>query len=63
MRSNEQKLIDIMFDMALTISENSQWFDNKTNEEICEWVRNQLANNGFYTEPIGGSWGVLTYAK
>ena len=58
MKSNEQKLIDIMFQIALTIH-NDIWFLNKNNEEVCEWIRNQLKKCGFETMPLGSSWGVL----
>jgi hypothetical protein len=58
MRSNEQKLIDIMFQVGLTIH-NHKYFKKKSNEEIAEWISEQLNNMGFKTEPCGASWGVL----
>lgn len=52
----EQKLIDIMFAIAL----NSAWYmHGKSREEITAWVSNQLAQCGFQTTPMGSSWGVL----
>lgn len=57
-RSNEQKLIDIMFQIGLTIH-NNEWFQEKTNEEVAEWIANQLRECGFDTQPMGCSWGVL----
>ena len=58
MKSNEQKLIDIIFQIALTIH-NHSYFQNKNNEEVCEQIRDQLKKCGFETVPIGSSWGVL----
>lgn len=58
MQNNEQKLIDIMFEIALTIH-NNPYFINKNNEEICDWIRDQLKKCGFNTQPIGSSWGIL----
>lgn len=57
-RSNEQKLINIMFQIGLTIH-NSEWFQGKTNEEVAEWIASQLRECGFDTQPMGCSWGVL----
>jgi hypothetical protein len=54
----EQKLIDIMFEIALTIKD-SKVLQKKTNEELCAWVSGQLKTCGFDTEPMGASWGVL----
>ena len=62
MRSNEQKLIDIMFQIGLTIH-NDLWFQNKNNEEVCKWIRDQLKQCGFETVPLGSSWGVLKEIK
>lgn len=58
MKSNEQKLIDIIFEIGLMIH-NNEWFNEKSNEEVAEWIREQLKICGFDTEPIGSSWGVL----
>jgi len=58
MKSNEQKLIDIMFEIGLMIH-NNEWFNEKSNEEVAEWIREQLKMCGFDTKPIGSSWGVL----
>lgn len=56
--SKEQQLIDIMFQVALTMRNNS-WFVGKSQEEVAEWVQKQLKDCGFETEPCGASWGVL----
>jgi len=56
MRSKEQQLIDIMFQVALMCAERMH---GKSNEEIAEWVAHQLRECGFDTEPCGASWGVL----
>ena len=62
MRNNQQKLIDIMFEIALMIH-NHPYFQDKNNEKICEWIRNQLKQCGFETIPLGSSWGVLKEIK
>lgn len=56
MRTNEQKLIDIMYQVAFTTASHMH---NKSNEEIAKWVSKQLSDCGFKTEPRGSSWGVL----
>lgn len=58
MKQNEQKLIDLMFEMVLTTSTH-KWFKNKSNDEIAKWARDKLKIFGFKTEPCGASWGVL----
>lgn len=57
--NKEQKLIDITFQIALAMWSCSNWFKNKTEEEVCDWVREQLKECGFNTVPLGSSWGVL----
>lgn len=54
----KQELIDITFQIAMTVANNA-WFVGKTNEQIAVWVANQLRKNGFDTQPVGSSWGVL----
>ncbi len=53
---NDQKLIDITFEIALVAA---NYLHGKTNEEIAEWVAKQLRDCGFDTEPRGASWGIL----
>ncbi len=62
MRDTEhQKLIDICFDLVLTITSDPHVdiFKKKTNDEKAEWVAKQLRGCGFDTYPVGASWGVL----
>ena len=56
MQMNDQKLIDITFEIALVAA---NYLHGKTNEEIAEWVAKQLRDCGFDTEPRGASWGIL----
>lgn len=60
-RSKEQKLIDIAFELVLTITnkENVDIFKNKSNEDKADWVADQLRKCGFDTCKCGSSWGVL----
>ena len=55
----EQKIVDLCFEIALTMADNSSFFKEKNHEEIAGWVADQLKKNGFPTKPIGMSWGVL----
>ena len=57
-RSDEQKLIDICFELVLVATQNKK-FCKKSNEEKAAWVARQLRLCGFETEPMGASWGVL----
>lgn len=60
-RSKEQKLIDIMFQVAqhsaLNWSSPDYYGDHQ--EKHMEWVAEQLRECGFDTRPVGSTWGVL----
>lgn len=56
--TREQQLVDIMFEVAITIHTHPS-FRAKTREEVAEWVAHQLKECGFETTPCGASWGVL----
>jgi len=60
-RSKEQKLVDICFELVLTITakEHIKIFSKKSNEEKAEWVAKQLKGCGFSTHLVGASWGML----
>ena len=58
MRSPEQRLIDIMFEVAFMVRE-MKTFQKMEREELADWIRTQLRSCGFDTEPVGASWGVL----
>lgn len=53
---NEQKLVDMMFEITIV---SAQRMAGKSNEEIATWVAHQLRQNGFETTPCGMSWGVV----
>ena len=57
-RSNEQRLIDIMFEVALMIQDVPS-LQKMDKEQLTAWVSKQLEDCGFKTEPQGSSWGVL----
>lgn len=57
---HEQKLVDIMFQIAAVTLENSEHFKDIGHEKHMEWVAEQLKKCGFPTKPIDSSWGVLT---
>jgi hypothetical protein len=63
----EQKLVDIMFEIALTIS-NTKYYDRSGNkfdmtkwsrEKKVTWITDQLRKCGFDTYRCGSSWGIL----
>jgi len=59
-RSDNQKLVDIMFQIGLTIHANdNEWLDGKSTEEIATWIASQLRQCGFDTVPVGSLWGKL----
>jgi len=57
-RSNEQKLIDIMFEVGF-VTRSSPVLQAMDREQYAEWIADQLRIHGFYTQPMGLSWGVL----
>ena len=59
LQADKQKLLDIMFEIALTIKDNDS-LNMKNDEEMAEWVQRQLKLCGFESKPCGSSWGVLT---
>ena len=58
--SREQKLVDICFEIGLTVADHSKFFKQKSKKDIAQWIANQLKQCGFSTTPMGMSWGVLT---
>ena len=59
-RSKEQKLVDICFEMAITLQMNQEWLKKQSREDVADWVADILKKNGFPTTPCGMCWGVLT---
>jgi hypothetical protein len=59
MTSNTQKLIDIAFEIALTMKQNIDWVEKSTDEDITQWVSKQLSECGYQTIPLGISYGIL----
>ncbi len=59
MTSNTQKLIDISFEIALTMKQNIEWVEKSSDEEIVQWVSKQLSQCGYQTTPLGASNGIL----
>jgi hypothetical protein len=57
-RPDAQTLIDIMFQVAMTISDDKK-LRRLNNADLAKWVSKQLKECGFETSPCGASWGVL----
>jgi len=58
-KSEIEKLIEASFQGLLTIHED-QSFKGKNREYVVEWWRNQLAQLGYYTVPVGSAWACPT---
>lgn len=58
MNGNEQKLIDLIFQMVLATT-NDPVFCKRPRGERMAWVANTLREVGYDTHPIGMSWGVI----
>ena len=58
-KGREQKLIDITFELVMTMKNSQRLKNHATREELMAWVADQLRKCDFDTEPIGASWGVL----
>ena len=58
---NEQKLVDICFEIALMINDPKyrDGFSKLNGEDTAKYVSKQLEGCGFPTRPVGMSWGVL----
>jgi len=56
-QTTNQHLVDICFAVANRVWEYHS--DFKNNEELMEYVAEQLRLCGFDTSPCGSSWGVL----
>ena len=59
MRNKEQLLVDICFQIAFVVAENHKWFEKKTKEQISDWVRKQLKENGLEIEILENNQKVL----
>ena len=57
--TREQKLVDVTFAVALLMKKNARKFEKQSDIEVAEWVAKQLKDNGFATDPVGSSFGVL----
>jgi len=56
---NDQRLVDICFEIGLLISDQRYDLYTKSKEEKAEWIAKQLRICGFDTQPMGSSWGKL----
>jgi hypothetical protein len=59
MKSNEQKLVDLVFAVA-NLTKHDERVQKMDRETHMAWVSATLKRAGFYTVPMGMSWGVLT---
>lgn len=56
MDNREQKLVDMMFEIAILSAEH---MPGHSNEYIANWVKCQLVKCGFSGHTMGSSWWVL----
>lgn len=61
-KSDEQKLVDICFEIGLTIKGNEA-LKSMSNEGLANWIAEQLRGCGFDTIPMGSSCGMLKKNK
>lgn len=61
--SREQQLIDLMFQVALTLSDNKLNCRKWDTATKADWIAEQLRAVGFDTTPCGCSWGILKEDK
>jgi hypothetical protein len=54
----EQKLIDIMYEVGLTIADSKE-LQEMSKEDLAEWISGQLRLCGFDVIPVGMCWGYL----
>jgi hypothetical protein len=60
LQSQQQKLIDLMFELAIKAREWTTEFDYiGSKKQTAHWVADILRECGFDTAPCGMSWGVL----
>lgn len=60
-RAAEQKLVDLIFSVGLTLSANTR-LHGAPQETVARWIADQLRMMGYQTRPVGSCWGVLTDA-
>ena len=58
-KSNEQRLIDILFEIAFKIRYDPDRFKGMSEDDFATAIRYILNGSGFKTEPMGSSWAVL----
>lgn len=58
-KEQNQKLVDICFELVSSLSYNPIWISTVSHEDTMVWVAKQLRECGFDTRPVGLSWGVL----
>lgn len=53
-----QTLVDLIFRVGIVVKDCRN-LQKLSNEELAEWISEQLVINGFSTTPVGSSWGTL----
>ncbi len=54
-----QELIDIMFQIGLSIHINRTFFEGKSQDEVAAWIRTQLNGCDIPVIELGSSYGYL----
>jgi hypothetical protein len=59
--ARQQKLVDICFEIGLLVNDPKyrSKFRKLSQEELAQYVADQLNKCGFPTQPLGLSWGIL----
>jgi len=58
-----QDLVDICFEIGLTVRSQSDYFKNLSQEDTAKWIASQLEQCGYPTSPCGACWGLLETSK
>jgi hypothetical protein len=61
--TESQRLVDVVFGVAVHLHMYRNHFVGKSVDEIADWVAKQLDFSGFPTIPMGSSWGTLVSAE
>ena len=57
--SNEQRLVDISFQLVLALYNDQEWLKKQSRDQVVDWTADQLRQCGFDTKPVGSSHGFL----
>jgi hypothetical protein len=54
-----QKVLDIMFQVSMTIQNERAIFDKMSNDDLANWINEQLASCHIPVQPVGSKWAQI----